>query len=112
VKNTPRTDAIEDTHNERLSVERQGNVSWTDLEEAYDYARLLECELAEMWKEYQKLSALVTSQGIALMECKHGHELKEAGRRLLDYIDDDEISPEDSAKLLAEMKNIFKNENL
>ena len=35
--------------------------------------------------------------------------LREAGRRLLAYIDDDEISPEDSAKLLGEMESIFAN---
>ena len=35
--------------------------------------------------------------------------LRDAGRRLLAYIDDDEITPEDSAKLLAEMEAIFAN---
>ena len=36
--------------------------------------------------------------------------LREAGRRLLDYIDDDEITPADSARLLSEMRRVFTAE--
>ena len=57
--------------------------------------------------EANKVAAWLNEKNTS--EIREIHKLQEAGKKLLEYIDDDEITIEDSAKLLGEMREIFHN---